>query len=419
MPILPGGSRIGPRRSGMRSSARVPASPDLKTGLPAIRLARLELSERLRLQKAQIEQAVQVRLDGDLDAQGRSVPTDFSGARVASSAMVEYAIAVVEYGERRLPPVPPAVLDQTRQAARRRTGIDVIMRQLLAGHAVLIAFLVDAVEQCDHRANLPLKSILGDQAIMLDRLTDAIAAEYNRDLSERPVSEGERRSKRIQRLLNGELLDEAGLDYDLNGHHVGAVLTGPGAIDAARRLAESLDRRLLLARRERTVWAWFGGQATVDREELDCSAENECPAGVAIALGEPAFALEGWRLTHKQARAAMPIASQTPGSPVRYRSVALLASMLRDDLLKRSLEDLYLVPLREERDGGLALRDTLRMYFAVNRNATSTAAALGVSRQTVVHRLQLIEKRLERPLATCAAEVDAALQLDELGDIAL
>lgn len=398
------------------NDARIAIDTEVKVSTsPAIERARAELSERLRAQKSQIEQAVQVRLEG-----GPGVPTTASSAhlsesRLALAAAVEYAIATAEFGERRLPPVPPAVLAEARHAARDRVGLDVVMRRLLAGHAVLTAFLIDTAEQCDQRTDIPLKTILGDQAIMLDKLTDAVVVEYNRDLSERPVSEEERRTRRIQRLLDGELLNAAELDYHLNGHHLGAVLTGPGAIEAARRIAESLDRRLLLARPEHTVWAWFGGQSAIDREELDRSIEGEWESEVVLALGEPASGLDGWRLTHRQARAAMLIASRTPGSPVRYRSVALLASMLQDELLTRSLYDLYLAPLQEERDGGLALRSTLRMYFRVNRNATSTAAALSVSRQTVVNRLRLVEKYLERPLASCAAEVDAALQLYELG----
>jgi len=53
--------------------------------------------------------------------------------------------------------------------------------------------------------------------------------------------------------------------------------------------------------------------------------------------------------------------------------------------------------------------------FRVERNVSSTAAALGVSRQTVSNRLRTIEERLARPLSDCAAEVDAALRLEELG----
>jgi DNA-binding PucR family transcriptional regulator len=90
--------------------------------------------------------------------------------------------------------------------------------------------------------------------------------------------------------------------------------------------------------------------------------------------------------------------------------------MLGDDLLTTSLRRLYLAPLSDERDGGAVLRETLRAYFAADRNGASAAAALRVTRQTVNNRLRVIEERLERPLSACATELEAALRLDDLGD---
>lgn len=114
----------------------------------------------------------------------------------------------------------------------------------------------------------------------------------------------------------------------------------------------------------------------------------------------------------------MPIAlRQSPGL-VRYTDVALLASALRDDTLAGSLEGLYLAPLAEERDGGAALRRTLRAYFMAGRNVSSAAAALGVSRQTVNSRLRAIEERIGRPLDACTAELETALRLRDLRRLA-
>jgi DNA-binding PucR family transcriptional regulator len=99
---------------------------------------------------------------------------------------------------------------------------------------------------------------------------------------------------------------------------------------------------------------------------------------------------------------------------VRYRDVALLAAAHRDELLRSSLQHLFLVPLSADRDGGAALRVTLEAYFAAGRNAASAAMALGVSRQTVNSRLRAAEERLGCPLESCAAELKTALRLDAL-----
>jgi DNA-binding PucR family transcriptional regulator len=73
------------------------------------------------------------------------------------------------------------------------------------------------------------------------------------------------------------------------------------------------------------------------------------------------------------------------------------------------------VPLVEDSDRGTVLRETLHAYFATARNTYSTAAALGVSRQTVGNRLRAVEERLGRSLDSCATEVEIALRLEDPG----
>jgi DNA-binding PucR family transcriptional regulator len=140
------------------------------------------------------------------------------------------------------------------------------------------------------------------------------------------------------------------------------------------------------------------------------------PEHLPLAIGEPSQGPAGWRLTHRQAQAALLIALRSSEAIVRYSDVAVLASMLQDELLTASLRQLYLEPLAVGRDKGRALRETLRAYFAAERNISSTAAALGVNRHTVTNRLRVIEDRLECPLGSCAMEIDAALRLENLLD---
>jgi DNA-binding PucR family transcriptional regulator len=83
------------------------------------------------------------------------------------------------------------------------------------------------------------------------------------------------------------------------------------------------------------------------------------------------------------------------------------------------LQRLYLDPLAYEKDGGAALRQTLRAYFMAGRHVSSTAAALGVSRQTVAVRLRTIEDRIGRSLDACASEIDTALRMQELSHLSL
>lgn len=213
-----------------------------------------------------------------------------------------------------------------------------------------------------------------------------------------------------------EIVDFGGqeIPYDFEGWHLGVVAVGEGAERALRELAAGTEcRPLLLARAEGVVWAWLGSRRRLDMPDLldalaSCQA-NDTPAKPAIAIGEPAESLSGWRLTHRQAGAALPVAQRGRDPVVRYGDVALLASALHDDLLGESLRQLYLEPL--EGNGSPTLRRTLLAYLDCDRNSASAAAALGVTRQTVNYRLRAIEQRLGRPLAACASELEVALRL--------
>jgi DNA-binding PucR family transcriptional regulator len=138
----------------------------------------------------------------------------------------------------------------------------------------------------------------------------------------------------------------------------------------------------------------------------------------ALAVGEPAAGVDGWRYSHRQAAAALPVARAGPRRHLRYANVALLTSALRDELLTATLRRRYIEPLADERGGGEVLLATLRAYFAAERNVSSAAAALGVSRPTVRSRLATIEQRIGDPPEACGAELEIALRLEQLRAVA-
>jgi DNA-binding PucR family transcriptional regulator len=185
------------------------------------------------------------------------------------------------------------------------------------------------------------------------------------------------------------------------------------AIDAAAR---TLSRpTLLVEAAEGALWGWLGGGGeesdTESLKELLC---RRWPRGSFVALGEPGTGPGGWRLTHRQARAALAVARRGDQPVVRYGDVALLASILRDDLLATSLWRLYLMPLEDEPDGGEELRRTLRAYFAAGRNASRAAAELGVTRQAVMRRVRAAEEKIGRSIDSFGAELEVALRFDAL-----
>jgi PucR C-terminal helix-turn-helix domain/GGDEF-like domain len=377
----------------------------------AASVARLRL--RLEARREEIEEAVLTRLYGIADP-GNVDPTYLEGLRGAVSVAIDHGLSVLEASAERLPPVPVALLAQARLAARNGVGIDVVLRRYFAGQALLEDLVVEEATK-QGLEGAALKRLLRRLSSSLDRLIAAVSEEYGRESDHRLDTTERRRSDCVQRLLKGEPVDASGLGYPIEEHHLGIVAKGPDVTGSLRVVARRLDRRLLaVARADGTLWAWLGGRRPPDPAELERGLAAAIPSEVSLALGEPGAGLSGWRLTHRQAAAALPVVLRGEQRIVRYADVALLASTIGDGLLATSLHELFLAPLETEPDGGEALRQTLRSYFASGRHVSSTAAALGKSRQTVTKRLNRVEERIGRSLDTCGAELEIALRCEQL-----
>jgi hypothetical protein len=380
-------------------------------------MARAVLAERLHARWPEIEQTATTRLHGISESENPADLEYSESLRTAISAALEYLLDGVERGEGRLPQPPAAVLVQARLAARMGISLDTVIRGCFAGYTLFGDFLVQEAEEGDLLQSAAIKCLLRAQANCFDRILATVTDEYNRQTAKAELGPGsteERSAERVRRLLAGEQFDATELEYDLRGRHLGAIAKGAGAAEALRELASGFDRRLLAVRgEEETVWAWLGGRRNPDLGQLERIASSTWPSHLTLAIGEPAQGPAGWRLTHRQAKATLPIALRSPGSLVRYADVALLAATFRDELLVTSLSEIYLGPLEAGRDGGEVLRQTLRAYFAAERNASSAAAALGVDRSTVANRLRTIEEKIGRSLSANAAEMEIALRWRE------
>ncbi|MGN6258124.1 MAG: PucR family transcriptional regulator [Solirubrobacterales bacterium] len=380
----------------------------------SVREVRSALVERLRERLPELQGAVTTRVYSISDPHDVSDPAYLQGLNGALAAAIEYRLNVLESGERHAPPVPPVLLAQARLEARDGIPLDAVLRRYFAGTTLFGDFLVEEAER-SQVPNSALRRLLGEQATFGDRLLAAVSAEYARESENRPRSAAERRRECVKSLLAGELVDHFELGYDLDAHHLALMAKGRGAEEVARGVAKALDRRLLaVGREEEPVWAcWLGGRRRLTAEQAVEELADVVPDGVFVSVGEPGEGLSGWRFSHRQAKAALPVAERRGRSVLAYAEVALLASILRDDLLADSLRQLYLAPLEAMRDGGKVARETLRAYFAAGRNISSTAAALGVDRRTVRNRIRSIETLLGRPLEASAADLEIALRLDD------
>lgn len=371
------------------------------------------LAARLRGRSAEIEEAVfsQVRV---LAEPAESEDAEYrAGLRATVAEVVSYAMTGIERGENWAEPIPAAAAAQARLAARNGIGLDTVLRRYAAGDRLVGEFIMDEVDSLPSEA---LRAILRAQGPHVDRLMASVASEYARELDAMRRSPAQRMAERVQRLMTADSpLDEAAVDYEFEGWHVGLIVTGPRADVAGRTLAAGLGRQsLVVPRGSDSAWAWLGGRRPLTNGEIERFQGSGVLGDVSLAVGEPRQGIEGWRLSHREAQAARLVAMRSPRPTTLASEVILLAAVLRDDQLAASLRQTYLAPLDGAGDSGLVLRDTLRAYFAAGFNAATAAAALGVDRHTVQRRLRKVEEALDRLLHACHAELEVALRLEQL-----
>ena len=372
--------------------------------------AREFLVGRLRSRRVEIGESILARIRGLAGTADERLGGG-RGLDATVAATLDYGFETIEAGEEKVPPIPAAVLVEARRAARAGLPVDTLLRRYVTGHALLAEFVIDEAT-ASSLAGEGLKQIVRDLATVFDRLLEAVSEEYVR-ATPQPVSSKKRQADRVRRLLAGEPLDASTIAYELKGIHVGVIAEGLQAAERMREISNLIDCRILIVSpTDSRAWAWVAHRRNVDAGEVQ-RALDRCAPELAVAIGEPMQGLTGWRLTHEQAKAALPIAIHRT-STVRYIEVALLASLVQDSLLTTSLRKLYLAPLESTADGGVKLRQTLRAYIAARRNVSSAASALGVSRRTVSNRLRVAERTLGRPLDPELPALEAALALEAL-----
>jgi GGDEF-like domain/PucR C-terminal helix-turn-helix domain len=373
------------------------------------------LVEHLQLRRSEIEGAIFAHIRGAVpDHLGDEDAEYVVGLRAAVTAAIDYSFMGIEREDSAQPPIPLSAVSQAALAARRGVGLDTVLLRYIAGYTLLIDFMMEEADRVGSDGRR-LRWLRRRQSALLGRLTATIVEEYQRAREQLERSPNRRLEDQVQRLLAGEPADSAEFKYDLEAWHLAVIATGGEAARAVvRQLAAELGHdNLVVCRSEDTAWAWFGGQRKQIVTDIVRRLLAKHHTGVSLAVGEPARGSDGFCLTHRQAQAALLVALRKPQQLTRYADVALLAFALRDEMLARSVVDIYLAPLDGSGKSSHVLRQTLHAYFAAERNASSAAAALGVARHTIENRLRKVEERLDRRLASCLAELEVSLRVED------
>jgi AcrR family transcriptional regulator len=374
---------------------------------------RRELSARLRGRLPQVEEAILARVHAVARPASKADPEYLAGLRATVRDAIEYALTGLEAGNEPAPPIPTTARTQARRAARSGVSLATVLRRYHAGDRLFFELIIG---EAGDLSNESLQEILRTLGPLVDHLAAAIATEYSHEVERMHRSPAQRLGERIGRLLAGDRDSDPELAYEFDSWHVGMIIASAGAKKLVRHLATQLDCQSLLvpAANGDATWAWLGKRHDLSISAIEISLERALPVGLSLALGEPRQGIEGWRLTHLEARAALGVMLYRPERITKCRDVILISAVMRDPSLAKSLIQTYLAPLDGRGDYGEVLRRTLRAYFAADQNAVAAASVLGVARHTVERRLRSVEEKLEQTICACSAQLQVALGMEDL-----
>jgi hypothetical protein len=256
-----------------------------------------------------------------------------------------------------------------------------------------------------------LKAVTARLAPHLLRLCELSIREHERQLSAMRDPRSSAQSPVVIRVLQGEWIDRTELGYDVGGEHLGLI--SPADSSELRRELTSRHRCEVLSTPgpQGVNWMWIGGDHVPADALIELVSAWHRELGAAVAFGEPAALLQGFRATHDEALEAWAVASAVEDGIVRYRDVALLIALLRDRSLGQMFLDRELGPLAGSGKRETDLRHVAQAYLESAQNTVATASKLGCNRRTVERKLQQAELLLGHLLRQRSGEVLVALRL--------
>ncbi|WP_368680301.1 helix-turn-helix domain-containing protein (plasmid) [Rhodococcus opacus] len=334
-----------------------------------------------------------------------------------------------------------AAAEYSMGMARRGVPVYVLLNMWRASQEQLLDECFDAVEELDLDSGMKLV-ILRHMAYVLNRYVEwtetNLVTAYEREREDWSRTSGNLRYALVQRAIEGAEV-ETGLfenetGYLLDQIHVGVVTwiessdIVPRVLGKVERAAHFLAERVgatrtpLFAAVDRgTAWIWIPrGQRAGALPPEQVAAAFEGIAGCRVAVGLAGVGVDGFRMTHRQARAARSVAVTAPSASPRVvgygdRGVALV-SMLTGEFAgnEQAVRDWVrelLGPLADSTDNAARLRETLLAYLETGCSLVATAKRTLLHRNSVAYRIQRAGELRGRSIDEDRADLEIALRL--------
>ncbi|BBX65521.1 hypothetical protein MSAS_46950 [Mycobacterium saskatchewanense] len=313
--------------------------------------------------------------------------------------------------------LPTAAVEETRAVAQWGISLEALIQTYRTGHSVIWEHTMDVAEQTIDESTVRSQVLKLSSRYLFayfDRMIVLVTEVYEGERLSLFRESDRRRRQMVRDLLDGLPIDQSKLPYRLTDTHMAAISIGEGSEGVIRRLAARSGLSCLTVRGPtQSVWAWIGGKNLRD-VATQKAVVAAVPSTTFVAFGEVGEGLEGFRISHREAREAYRIGRQLGSRTLQYADVALLSLTSHDATLAREFIQRELGFLAEDDQRAEELRTTVRAYFDAGHNASATANRLSLNDRTVGYRLRTVEEKLGRPLLSRRDELSVALRLHEL-----
>lgn len=303
-------------------------------------------------------------------------------------------------------------------------------RSYRIGQETLWDWWMNVVQTYCHENAAPVVGVVRSSTPVLfgfvDRMLFASLAAYHDAASDRRQTVQQRRSRLVEQILDGTLMDpgidaERFLGYTLRGRHLAGVVNGADAAvdrELVARLQElsGASELLTVARAPATTEFWLNLRAPLTPATRKALTSAVRADGQRLAFGYTDPGVDGFRRTSQAAGEAAQIQVMLGDDAPRVTwsdEVRIEILALHDPAGARTLIRHELGPLLD--DGLLTARmqSTLEAWLMTG-SYVGAAARLGVHEQTVRQRLRRLEGALGHPLNERRTELHVALRLSRV-----
>jgi PucR C-terminal helix-turn-helix domain/GGDEF-like domain len=370
-----------------------------------------KVAERLRPRSLEITQDLHRRILGDIpELRGDERIVGLLDASIDENVAAILHVLQHEYNLDHIQ-TPLAALEYTRRLAQHGVRTSALLRAYRIGHERFLGYCLDELTHLVTDVEVLAPATLRMTQIVfgyIDRVSEQVVAAYEIEQGLWLQNRVAVRAACIRSVLSGDQAGGAAIErtlrYRLRQWHLGLVLWVGGTSGQGEDLVrfEKLSERfaqelgcgespLFVPSDDVTalVWLPLGDRQSVRAEPLEALlARQEYPP--RVATGEPAYGVEGWRATHRQALRAqsVAVAAGTSGRSItRFGEVGPIAMMCDDLEATRAWVHWTLGRLAEDDDQHAGPRETLRVFLSEGASYTAAAERLKVHKNTIQYRV--------------------------------